>query len=353
MKKLLLTYFFLYSCNCYSQIKLEYGDFIELDNDIAWAAETDVYLNIAAKIPKYSIKNWYLQKLRDSGITAYLLNKDGSSVSPYKLTLSIFDATTKENFIVYENPFLKLPFQLSDSDRVINSTRCKCENCDKLYRLDLFRIKQILYYSRGKLNIRNILITPLCFNDSFMTTETTIVKNWNGLFNVAFDNSVNNNTTNDNNIILGTENKVYCLKNSFTDYLEKTKILTTRSADLIHLLIQDIKSKRIQAYDPEKKTLISSSKIDNWKLEKVPVTIYDSTGIVIGTRYILPERNYDMISKFKIEQEFFFDRKKEVLYSKIKSVTVLYPIVTSSGISLGDAELFKIYYNTPPSKNKK
>jgi hypothetical protein len=353
MKKLLLTFFFLYSCNCFSQTRLEYGDFVQSDNNITWAAETDVYLNIAAKTPRYSIKNWYLQKMRDSGIIAYRLNEDGFSVSPYKLNQRNFDTANKENFTVYENPFLKLSFPLSDSDRVINSTRYNCANCDKIYLLDLFRVKQILYYSRGKLNISNILITPLYFKDSFMTTETTIVKNWNGLFNVAFNNSINNTINNDNIVTLGTESKVYDLKNSFKWYLEKTKILTARSSDLIRLIIQDIKNKKIQAYDPEKKILISPSKIDNWKLEKVPVTIYDSTGMVFGTKYILPERNYDMISKFKIEQEVFFDRKKEVLYSKIKSVTVLYPVVTSSGISLGDAELFKFYYNMPPSKNKK
>ncbi|UAY53313.1 hypothetical protein [Ferruginibacter albus] len=81
MKNIWLLILLIPSLKAVSQKKLEYGDFIQWDNKIEWAFETDQYFDLTPKIPKYSITDWYLKKLKTSGINSYKINRDGYSVS--------------------------------------------------------------------------------------------------------------------------------------------------------------------------------------------------------------------------------------------------------------------------------
>lgn len=78
--------------------------------------------------------------------------------------------------------------------------------------------------------------------------------------------------------------------------------------------------------------------------EEVDVPIYDSLGVLTGTKKMKNEINLDSIYKFRIKEEVVFDKESSRLFFRILGIAPVKSIVTSLGVNLGETELFWVYY---------
>ena len=74
------------------------------------------------------------------------------------------------------------------------------------------------------------------------------------------------------------------------------------------------------------------------------VDIFDSLGNKAGTREVVREVNLDSFYKFKIKEEVIFDKESSRLFWRILGIAPMKRVITSSGVDLGDTELFWVYY---------
>jgi gliding motility associated protien GldN len=76
----------------------------------------------------------------------------------------------------------------------------------------------------------------------------------------------------------------------------------------------------------------------------VSVPIYDSLGNVTGYKETTAEVNLDSFYKFRIKEEVIFDKESSRLFWRILGIAPLKRVITSSGVDLGESELFWVYY---------
>ncbi len=76
----------------------------------------------------------------------------------------------------------------------------------------------------------------------------------------------------------------------------------------------------------------------------VAVPIFDSLGNNIGTKDVTAEVNLDSFYKFRIKEEVIFDKQSSKLFWRILGIAPVKNVVTSSGVNLGETELFWVYY---------
>src|SRR5687768_3746156 len=57
------------------------------DTSFQWIGESDKVINLTPKDPSLSLKKWYLDKIRKGGVTAYTMNSDRRSLSPYQFSM--------------------------------------------------------------------------------------------------------------------------------------------------------------------------------------------------------------------------------------------------------------------------
>jgi hypothetical protein len=326
---LIVLVFFFYSSS--AQTKMEYGDFIQFDNKIQWAMESDNYFDLIPKIPKYSITDWYLKKLRNTGIVSYQKNADGFSLTRSKLTrkgwntgLSLDTVSAKETF---DERFYQAGF-----DPTTAMSNCLCDSCYKPGLFDIAKVKQIVYYKSGKFYIINILLTSMCLKEK-INSEDNGSFSWYNLFNVAFNNNPSV-APNKNMIYIGTIEKSYNFSPD-ANLSDSRKLLTAKSQGIMTYVNKDYQKGLFSINDPNTGKKIKDKTYFTLSHEIYEVPVYDSLGEQVGYKKVKPELNLDSFYNFKITQDVYFDTKKEVLVSKIKNVTVQKKVITSSGVYLG------------------
>ncbi|MEI9956565.1 MAG: hypothetical protein WDM90_09760 [Ferruginibacter sp.] len=144
----------------------------------------------------------------------------------------------------------------------------------------------------------------------------------------------------ENLLYLGEEEYNYDFNE--TAFIENKNKLTPRAPALIKLILDDCKKGALKILIP-KREINSLFKINSWGLQKVAVPVYDNDGEVNKTLYVIPERNFDSLYRFRITQTFYFDKKNEVLLSNVKWIDILEPVITQSGIYLGNTARFRFY----------
>jgi gliding motility associated protien GldN len=84
----------------------------------------------------------------------------------------------------------------------------------------------------------------------------------------------------------------------------------------------------------------------NYKITGDPemVETFDSVGNSTGKKMQAKEVNLDSFYKFRIKEEVIFDKESSRLFWRILGIAPLKRIVTTTGVDLGESELFWVYY---------
>ncbi len=78
--------------------------------------------------------------------------------------------------------------------------------------------------------------------------------------------------------------------------------------------------------------------------EPTEVPIYDNNGEISGYKTTMPEINLDSFYRFRIKEEVIFDKESSRLVWRILGIAPIKNVITSSGVDLGETELFWVYY---------
>lgn len=119
-----------------------------------------------------------------------------------------------------------------------------------------------------------------------------------------------------------------------------------RFISILMKAIQDSAVTVFDAIDDRFTTPMTISQVAN-KISggKISVPIYDSLGVQTGTREITAEVNLDSFYKFRIKEEVVFDKEASRLFWRILGIAPVKSVVVgSTGVVLGEAELFWVYY---------
>src|SRR6185503_1499562 len=172
MKPAAISFFVLISNVVFSQNR-SYTAFIQLDTSIKWAAECDKVINLSPKVKDYSLKKWYIDKLKTGSVTAYKINNETRVLSSYELSmpglerqewlkdLSVVPGRSKKPQDWYVIDKIKKENDQLFTYRAgqLNESADSCCGCDES---DAFRAKQIITYKNARFDIYTVFISPLC-----------------------------------------------------------------------------------------------------------------------------------------------------------------------------------------------
>ena len=273
----------------------QYGDFVQQDDSIQWAAEYTQILNLTPKLAKYSIREQAFKKANEKGcIESYkiinenfvksefcladTINKGAgfeSNINPYKILFHLQgnylqDFYKKESGILFLNNAFKSKFQIDE-------------------------VKQILYYKNANLYISNVLVSPL-YLESVIDTISPTVFNWKKYYSVCNNIQPAKKITKEEKsklIDIGKSWEHYFLKNDISQDSTGFKVFTKLNAGFSHHLFDDILKNKITAVD-DKNNIIPSSQILNVNNPLIEFPVFDSgDGKVYPSRKVRNEVNID------------------------------------------------------------
>ncbi len=128
--------------------------------------------------------------------------------------------------------------------------------------------------------------------------------------------------------------------NSKNDYV---KDLKRSDFELLDLILNGVEKGEVEAFHFYDRKQMSKNEIDNLFHPKDTVSVYD---MALGKEVVKPtvgELNKATITKVRVEQEWYFDKEKFSMQSKVKAIAPMQTIFNSDGSERGDAPLFWVY----------
>lgn len=321
-----------------AQTAFSYTLFIQQDTAIQWAAESDKVINLSPKINEYSLKKWYLDKLKNGSVNAYKKNEGSSSISSYTLSMSGLQNQDWLKGLEIELPAYKNPKEWyfvdnskaeNDYDRLkfrVGAGKFSTDSCCGCDEADAFRAKQILNYKNGKFSIYNVFISPLCARQ---TTNPPF--EWYPLCNVAYNDKFDRKFPGISKdvVLLNTDEVDY--EFSRIDPSPFDSVLTVYRTDIGSLIYQDILKGNLKAVEIETSKQIPLKKFLTWRMPTDTMGVYNDNGEVSSYKAVQQERSSSEFSRLRIKQDLYFDFKNERLYSVIRSVVIMLPVRSYDG----------------------
>lgn len=346
----------LYSGVCFSQSKLPYANFVQTDTAVKWAAIYTSYINLTPVNPNFNIRNFYINKLKEQPGTAYREDNSGFTVSPVKVTYADYKAGLKAK--TYDPLRMNWKFDYDDNghngfDNLFAEEVNACDTCANINKLSFLKVKQLLYYKDHRLNIKNILLSPLVYKKDTRTFKEGTVFYETAGFAFNESNTAENDIPPTAKLIGRAANELVLLPASQDN---ENNILTMDNWSLGIILYKDVKKNILKAYNtdnsiyPDTKKILDSRKIEMYKAEVIEVPVYDDDGNMKSYKKIAPEINYDSLYHYTLVQDFYFDFENEKLYSKLIAFIPRIRVITSMGIDLGLTNYWGVIF--PETKKK-
>ena len=334
----------------FSQISNPYYTIpIQHDTAIQWKAGCDKVINLSPKINKYSLKKWYLGKLKNGTVTAYSKDKGSSAVSSYSLSLPGIEKQDWLKGLAVEISPLRYPNQWhfidnslpkSSYERLkyrggrLNLSADSCCGCDEA---DAFRAKQIINYKNGKFSIYNVFISPLCARK---TDKAPF--DWYPLCNVAYNDNAERKFPglSKDVVLLNTDEVDYDFSRENPSPFDS--VLIVYRTDIGSLIYQDVLKGNIKPIDIESGKPMPVKKFLTWKMPVDTMAVYNDNGEVSSYKVVQQERSSSDFSRLRIKQDLYFDFKNERLYSVVRSVVIMVAVRSYDGSIRGYMPYFRL-----------
>ncbi len=333
----------IFTFSSFAQPGNSYTAFIQQDTAIKWAAECNKIANLTPKVSDYSIKQFYLAKLKTGKANGYKLNDDKRSVSPINLgTMNLARPDWLEGhdskFFSNENIWAfidkKDPVKGYRLSKISNNPCCGCDETDAVM------VKQLLYYKNSRFYIQDVFLTPLCARKDEEDKAA-----WYPICNVAFNEQPDNHkpiALSKDMVLVNSQKLSYNFKKDINT--PEDSVLTVGTEFIFDLLFQDIYHGKIKAIDPQTGKGIPGKKFSTWGMSKILVPVYNEYGNVTGNKEVTMERNPNALSQIRIQQDWYFDFKNEKLFSRIKMVELIQDVITSTGVFIGTTAFCRFNY---------
>jgi hypothetical protein len=353
MKKITTTLIISFiTCNSFAQVVSGYTIHIQLDTAIQWAAECDKVVNLSPKVQAYSLKKWYLDKIRKGDATAYKMNNKRDAVSSYQLSMPSLATQEWLKGLIIELPPYKNPKEWIFYDKTmpkenyerykyrVGGARFSVDSCCGCDEADAFCAKQILDYKNGRFSIYNVIISPLCARQT-----GTIPIEWYPLCNVAYNDNAERKFPglSKDVVLLNTDEVDYDFSRENPSPFDS--VLTVHRTDIGSLIYQDVLKGRIRPIDIETNKPIAVKNFLTWNMPADTMPLFDPVDPtkISGYQVVQSERSSSEFNRLRIKQDLYFDFKNERLYSVIKSVIIMMPVKSYDGSLRGYMQYCKIY----------
>ena len=342
-------FFFLLLITTNATAQKQYGDFIQQDDSIQWAAEYTQILNLTPKLAKYSIREQAFKKANEKGcIESYKIVNENFVKSEFCLADTLnksskvysYSSPYTYHLLLYGNELEKFFKKESSSSFLDNAFKTK-------FQID--EVKQILYYKNAQLYISNALVSPLYLESAIDTTILSSVFNWKKYYSVCNNIEPTKKITpaaKKKLIYLGEASVMYNFTNNVDDETRGFKVFTKLKQDFYRNLYSDIFENKVTAVD-EYNNVIDGVKVQEVKNPPIEIPSFDSSGNQNGTRLAFNEINFDSFYYFKITQEVYLDTVKNVLLSEVKYLDVCKNVYSDIGIYFGIGPYFRVYFIKP------
>lgn len=340
MKNSFLIVVFFFSLKCMNaQVVNPYAAIpIQRDTAIQWAAVCDKVINLTPKAGEVSLKKWYLEKLKNSSVTAW--KSYNGYLSSHKL--SIPELTTQDwlkGLAIELSPtrfpqewyFYDPAMPKEDYNRYkaragkLNLAADSCCGCDVA---DAFRAKQIISYKNGKFTIYTQFISPLCARQT-----PSPPADWYPLCNVAYND-------NPERKFPGVSKDVVLLNTNELDYNFNSEdpslydsVRTEYRTEIGNLIYQDILLGRFKAINVEtgKSIPVKDLLTMGMPVDTVMVMDPDDPEKALTYRVVQKQMNPRDFNRIRIKQELYFDFKNERLYAVVKGIMLMKVFYAADG----------------------
>lgn len=315
------NFFTLASVLCFSsshaqQKQLSYGDFLQFDTTIKWAAEVDTPFPLVAKRSEHNLGSYYYNELKKGVLKGYTVNqKDMSVMERYLTKADIKNQGSGEYITKYQ---LRYGLQ-SLTKNTFDTVGCFCDTYAGGNDIELFKVKQIVYYKSGKFLIENVLVSPLCYQK-----DEHGIFNWFPSFNTSFNNNPHQKYFETDLLYLGASTISYDLNDESRTATDR-RLLTLQNPNPIYSVLQDAlkgKVKLMNELDQSGgKKPFPAKELFTFGMPSDTIAVYDPTGNFAKYQTVRSERNPENIV-IALEQEFYFDRKNQVLLSRVNKAVI-------------------------------
>jgi gliding motility associated protien GldN len=130
----------------------------------------------------------------------------------------------------------------------------------------------------------------------------------------------------------------------------KNSLLNTPGATLAEIVLEGLRTGKLTAYDPSPtnndstfaKRINVIGALSRFQ-DSTMVDQFDSNGNKIGSRMVLNDFNPASITKFRIKEDIYFDKKRSMVVSRIIGIAPL-KAIQAAGTTVGEAPVFWLYF---------
>ena len=355
MRYFSLFFLFIISIATKAQQRLEYGNFLQLDKEIQWSAIYHSVLNLTPVNPNYDIWKFYERKLSSGPVSIYI--PDSSTFAVERMQVKYAEYMAGISKIPFDAQEMNWKYDFADgnntAESIFRNERSTCDSCFLDGKFSLMKVKQLIYYKNHQLYVQNVLLQPVFY------TKTDYPERDNAKFYIgdaiAFNDSLTNNTIPAKAIFICRTSNLLNLS-SLTK--NENRVLTNYNHNLSLILYKDIKKDHIHAYNTESSLIpgtkyLKKDSLDYYHNPVIEVPVFDSTGIIVGNKFIFSEINFDSIYHYSLIQDIYFDFTKEILYSKVVALVPFMNVITSAGVDLGLAPYWGVDFKRRKIQKKK
>ncbi|HEV7780865.1 MAG TPA: hypothetical protein VGO58_06345 [Chitinophagaceae bacterium] len=313
---------------------------IRNDTAIQWSGGSVKLVNLTGNASAQNLKKFYLDKIRAKGVTAYEMSEGDKYPSSYRLFLPSLGTQDWLNGLGIELPETKsrkewyfydktMPKDNPDRYRYRAGSEFSVDSCCGCDEAGAFRVKQKLEYKNGKFFIYNIWLSPLCARKA-----GSPVLEWYPLCNLAYSKPGREFPGVGNGIIyLDTDIIDYEFGKRFPSPFDT--VLMTDRPDIGSLLYQDILKGDLRPLEIESGKPLDIKKLLTTGMGIDTVMDVDDDGNVTRYRAVQNLRSSSDFSRLRITQDFYFDFTNERLYSVVRSVVIVLPVLSYDGTLRG------------------
>jgi hypothetical protein len=322
-----------------AQSQGSYKDFIFNNQAISWAAEYESFVNLTPKTNTFSLKKWWIAKLKNEAVPAYNISADGNIVKTQSVHLPglMQSAWFNDYYVQPSNTAKAWRFvnrKTSESLRVVpeysNDSCCGCDDSEA------FRVKQLLTYSHSRFSITNVLLSPLCARKK----EDKIA--WYPLGNFSLNTKPARTAT----AKYITTSEVSYNVNQL-DSMVDFKTLSVGDQSIVNHLFNDVSKGILKATDPQTKEQIPKDALLTWRMPADTVADYNQNGEVVAYRVTHQEFDPKDLTVMRILQDWYFDTNTQKIYSEARSVLLLRRMVSRDGEFRGITPAYLIAFPVP------
>jgi len=330
-----------------AQPERNYGSFLHADTSISWAAEAEKVVALVPRSLTQGLNAFYRERLAAGALSVY---EPGTVPFSVKRRVAAPGGLPAPQRLHIERRLIErnVPYALRGFIDTARNHGFACDTCAP--GLELFQLRQLVYYKAGRFFVDNILVSPVG------REVDSSGGHWYTSFRSSFHGGGKKPASDPKQLVyLGTAQVNYYFNFRNVPGPGEEKVLTYQEPNPFQRILSDAGKGRIrlrnEMVDEERRPVVSPKKLMEQLTVRDTITVYDVNDPNITTLQVA-ESTLDpsTVNGYGIEQSFYYDPKNDVLLSRVHRVVLKREVQSSGGLIRGRAPMVSIDYSAPPQQ---